>query len=226
MFNKFQFTDGKFSTAKEKARFANQFVRFVKSNFDLQKFTKCFYERLMNTCSHIAHYNQNGFYHTWFNTGEDRNKFITRWIENPVYGDPKYTYSDVERALKQWLIDGDWQRKQLNRSLAFDAAIDEKIAIENKRKEGFGSQTHQEFIVAAKSQNTNSFGLHRYIMVARDGTAWAVLRTLSFPWETNQILQVPLVKGEATWGSFGVECPEKISNPEPELLEKIWANAA
>ncbi len=43
----------------------------------------------------------NGFYQTWFTCDKDRLEFL-RWASrHPCYDDPKFTFSDVERAIKQ-----------------------------------------------------------------------------------------------------------------------------
>lgn len=128
--------------------------------------------------------------------------------------------------LQKWLIDGNWRQKQAKRSFQFDSIQSDNIAKEEARKKALGDTVYQEFAVGAKSQNTNSFGLNQYIVVARDGSAWRVHRSVSYPWRVNQIIQVPLVKGEPNWGAMNVEVPQRISNPAPELLEEIWSLVA
>lgn len=103
MFTTEQFTPTKFSTAQEKAKFANHFKRFVESGFNKNLFYKWFYQRLSMSFGHIAHYNLEGFYVTWFERPEDQIAFIQHTLEHPCYGDPHFTYSDVEKALIEWL---------------------------------------------------------------------------------------------------------------------------
>ena len=81
---------------------------------------------------------------------------------------------------------------------------------------------HQEFIVVAKSSGTNSFGLHGYILVARDGSAWEVGRTLCFPWQAGQVINVQLSQGRPVFE--GCEIPERKPNCPPEVVKKIWKN--
>jgi hypothetical protein len=105
--NKFtaeMFTPTEWSTAADKAKFANHFVRFVQSGFKETMFPKWFYKQLSMTFGHIAHYNKNGFYSTWFATPDARVDFIKNCIAWGAYGDPEYTYCDVENALKAWLV--------------------------------------------------------------------------------------------------------------------------
>jgi hypothetical protein len=97
-----------------KADWANRFVRFVQSGFKWSLFTKGFYSRLSMCRGHIAHYDRHGFYDEWFSTPERRADFLELWANAPVYGDPKYTYSDVERALSSWLKDGPLVEKYRN----------------------------------------------------------------------------------------------------------------
>ena len=86
-------------------RFAQQFVRFVESDFAAKHFNDRFYRRLSNTFGHIAHYNRAGFWEVFFTTTADKVRFLEQTLQHPCYGDPAWTYSDVERALQQWLHD-------------------------------------------------------------------------------------------------------------------------
>jgi hypothetical protein len=97
------FTPTKWDGAKEKARFAKQFVRFVKSDFNERQFTQAFYKRLSLTFGHIAHFNRHGFYETFFASTAGKVRFLWQTLRHPCWGDPTYTYSDVERALQSWL---------------------------------------------------------------------------------------------------------------------------
>ncbi len=110
-----QFTPTQWDTASAKAWFANHFMRFVVEGFPSQLFTKRFYRRLSNTFGHIAHYDQHGFWETFFTTTADKVRFLEQTLQHPCYGDPEWTYSDVERALRYWLrtknILGRYQRQ-------------------------------------------------------------------------------------------------------------------
>jgi hypothetical protein len=65
------------------------------------------YQRLSNMFGHIAHYDIHGFYSTWFTDI----KSCRDWVEHITgswlagIGDPRFTWSDVEKALVQWLMD-------------------------------------------------------------------------------------------------------------------------
>lgn len=98
-----QFTPTKWDTAAQKAKFANHFVRFVEGGFKPTLFYDWFYKRLSNCFGHIAHYNRGGFYGTWFKTLPGRRDFLVNATKFPCYGDPTFTYSDVERALAAWI---------------------------------------------------------------------------------------------------------------------------
>jgi hypothetical protein len=96
------FTPTKFSSAEDKAKFANQFVAFVSADCPESKFHRWFYQRLCQMFRHIAHFNANGFYEEWFSSAEKRRQFLEQALSSPTYGDPKWTWSDVERALQCW----------------------------------------------------------------------------------------------------------------------------
>ena len=97
------FTPTQWETAKDKAAFVNRFVRFVESDFAEKHFTEKFYQRLSNTFGNIAHYNRGGFWSEFFTTTADKVRFLEMTFHYPCYGDPAWTYSDVERALQAWL---------------------------------------------------------------------------------------------------------------------------
>lgn len=102
-----QFTTSKqyFGEDKDKARFANHFVRFVRSDFKRTLFPKWFYTRLSMTFGHIAHYNLEGFYTTFFETTEAKVQFLRECAAWHCWGDPAWTYSDVEKALQPFVRD-------------------------------------------------------------------------------------------------------------------------
>ena len=100
-----QFTPTKFSTAEDKAKFANQFIKFVESKFSLEQFPEWFYNRLSMTFGYIAHNDRMGFYNTFFTTVMDRIDFIKHTIHADCFGQPEFTYSDVEKALIKWIKD-------------------------------------------------------------------------------------------------------------------------
>ena len=105
-----QFTPTEWDTAAQKAKFANQFVKFVSGGFQIKHFPKWFYKRLSNTFGHIAHYNLAGFYSTFFDNTEGKLRFISMCLSGGGYGGPEYTYCDVERALKKWMRRSDIEK--------------------------------------------------------------------------------------------------------------------
>ncbi len=104
-FNPTQFIPTQFNTSEDKAKFANQFVRFVQSDFKKSLFPEWFYRRLSDSFGHIDHGNQNGFYETFFTAPKGKVDFIRICQWGGGYVDSVRDYSDVEKALKQWLID-------------------------------------------------------------------------------------------------------------------------
>lgn len=104
-FHASQFTPTQFSTSEDKAKFANHVVRFVTTGYRRSLFTKAFYNRLSMCFGHIAHYNQAGFYAAWFEDRESQLRFLQKVARWRSYGDPAFTFSDVERALHSWLAE-------------------------------------------------------------------------------------------------------------------------
>lgn len=97
-----QFTEGTYSTAREKAAVANAFVRFVESGFSREKFTRALYRALSNMWGDIAYYDANGFYSYWFTSTWKVKEFLLH-TQAPSYDDPVYSWSDVERVLGKWV---------------------------------------------------------------------------------------------------------------------------
>ena len=96
-----EFVPTKFSSAQDKADFGNAFLRFIESEWARTAFSRSFYNRLSMCFSHIAHYDAAGFYETWFTSDSDRLKFLRHTLAWPCWGDPEFTFCDVERAIQQ-----------------------------------------------------------------------------------------------------------------------------
>ena len=96
-----EFMPTKFSTAQDKAEFGNALLHFTESEWARTAFSKSFYNRLSMCFSHIAHYDAAGFYETWFTSDTDRLRFLRHTLAWPCWGDPEYTFCDVERAIQQ-----------------------------------------------------------------------------------------------------------------------------
>ena len=104
MFTSDMFTATQWASAEEKARFANHYVKFVTDGFKQSQFTKWFYNHLANRFGHIAHHDKAGFYEEWFSTPERQEEFIKNALDWPCYGEATWTFSDVEKQLKRWLL--------------------------------------------------------------------------------------------------------------------------
>ncbi len=99
-----QFTATKWASTEDKAKWANHFVRFAESDFKETLFYKDFYTQLSNMFHHIAEFNRQGFYSVWFSTDQNKIRFLKRCLESASYGDPSYTWSDVESVIRQWVF--------------------------------------------------------------------------------------------------------------------------
>ena len=97
------FTPTQCYTSADKQKFAKTFIRFLNSGCNFNIFSKEFYNHLSNCMGHIAHFNRHGFYSEWFASNYKRASFISHWLSHPIYGDPEYTFSDVERFLQGWI---------------------------------------------------------------------------------------------------------------------------
>lgn len=100
--------DAKFMTADEKGKVLKQWIRFIRNGFQLHDFTDKLYKHLSLHCSFIAHYNLQGFYHTYFEQPETTAKFLTQFDRNRGYRSVEYggyswindaEYSDLNQAM-------------------------------------------------------------------------------------------------------------------------------
>lgn len=102
-----EFSATKWHTTKDKADMANKITRFILNGFQRPSFNKEMYKRVSCMFGHIAEYDMHNFYLTWF----DDDAACQRWVQNVlrggvlgfIVGDPTWTWSDVERALQQWM---------------------------------------------------------------------------------------------------------------------------
>jgi hypothetical protein len=96
-----EFVPTKFSTAQDKADFGNSLLHLIEFEWALALFSKSLYNRLSMCFGHIAHVDRIGFYETWFTSDADRLRFLRHTLDWPCWGDPEFTFCDVERAIKQ-----------------------------------------------------------------------------------------------------------------------------
>jgi hypothetical protein len=102
-FNAAEFTPTQWARAEDKAKFSNTLMKFIANEFQRQSFTKPLYQRLSNSFGHIAHRNLDGFYGAFFERDTDKVVFLEQTLSWPHFGDPTFTFSDVERAVKRRL---------------------------------------------------------------------------------------------------------------------------
>ncbi len=118
------FVPTQWDSSEQKAKFANALLTFVAQDFPRSKFHKSLYDRLSSTFGHIAHYNRDQFYDHFFLTAKDKLEFLEQCVEWPCYGDPTFTYSDVERAVGARL-----------RKSQVVAILNSQVAVERRRRE-------------------------------------------------------------------------------------------
>jgi hypothetical protein len=93
-------TPTKWSSAEDKAKFGSALLKFIAADFPKTAFKKPLYNRLSNTFGHIAHYDLNGFYTEFFEDTAGKIEFLQQTLQWPCWGDPAYTYCDVERLIQ------------------------------------------------------------------------------------------------------------------------------
>lgn len=82
------------------------------------------------------------------------------------------------------------------------------------------------FRVVSVSIKPNSFGLYGHVLVARDGTAYEVARSIgpwNKPWTKGTDISVPTDEnGVPTWAIAGAEIPRKLDKPPVAVLCEIF----
>lgn len=92
--------DAPFLSAKDKQLVLKHWGKFLAGGLKWERFTKALYEHLTLHCAFIAHYDRQGFYHTYFIDGDDTVRFLrqfqggrsveygyTHWLSCADYGD-------------------------------------------------------------------------------------------------------------------------------------------
>lgn len=112
-------------SAEEKDKVLKDWTRFIENDFSKNRFTKSLYDHLIQHCSFIAHYNQAGFYNSYFADPEDTIRFMRQF-------DREHDCISVEYGMKYWLNAEDYA--DINNAMV-DALSEYKGSIYPKLKE-------------------------------------------------------------------------------------------
>jgi len=96
------FSDVEFMTAKEKELVLKNWETFLKYGLKKEHFTKRLYEHLHLHSGFIAHYDVHGFYSTYFESGENTERFFEHFCTYTAqnYG-ANIDYDDLNTAMRQ-----------------------------------------------------------------------------------------------------------------------------
>jgi hypothetical protein len=134
-----EFTPTQSDSAEDKAKFANALMKFIANEFPRQSFTRSLYQRLSNTFGHIAHSSLDGFYGAFFERDLDKVVFLEQTLSWPHFGDPTFTFSDVERAVKRRLRAA--KAIDIFRLREADATRRRELAMLARLQEKYGART-------------------------------------------------------------------------------------
>ena len=148
----------KFSTAADKAEFGNTLLRFIESEWAPALFTKSFYNRLSMCFGHIAHYCRSQFYEEWFSSLDAQVRFLKHTLRFPCYGDPEYTFSDVERAIQREIVDRNYLARYELRLTEEQQANDLALLrqLESKYRAPVGERDQEPRITAPSADQTRA----------------------------------------------------------------------
>jgi hypothetical protein len=134
-----EFTPTQWASAEDKAKFANALMKFIANEFPRGSFTRSLYQRLSNTFGHIAHGSLDGFYGAFFERDLDKVVFLEQTLSWPHFGDPTFTFSDVERAVKRRLRAA--KAIDIFRLLEADATRRRELATLARLQEKYGARS-------------------------------------------------------------------------------------
>ena len=105
------FVATKWDGPEEKMKCYNWLKKFMLAGCPKKMWRKGAYNWLyLHLFGHIAHYNMYGFWETWFEREHTCHKWVDDIARRDCYGDPTWTWSDVEVAIKNWLKNGNLER--------------------------------------------------------------------------------------------------------------------
>ncbi len=91
------FKDTESMTAREKELVLKNWDKFLKQGLQKNYFTKRLYHHLYLYCGFIAHYDLGGFYSTYFDAGEDTQRFFGHFCNHTTTRD----WNDINTAMKE-----------------------------------------------------------------------------------------------------------------------------
>ncbi|KXV23187.1 hypothetical protein [Gluconobacter oxydans] len=97
-------TATQFSDTVEKTKIGNALLSFIARGFPQSAWNRTLYNRLSQMFGHIAHYDIHGFWGAQFSTTQARLGFLRGIVLYGCYGDPAWTWSDVERDIRNRII--------------------------------------------------------------------------------------------------------------------------
>jgi hypothetical protein len=96
------FTDAEFMTAQQKEAVLKDWERFLRHRLKRTHFTRNLYEHLHLHCGFIAHYNIHGFYSTYFEAGQDIERFFEQFCSFAARNSGTLAeYDDLHAAMRE-----------------------------------------------------------------------------------------------------------------------------
>ena len=95
------FKNTEFMTAREKELALKHWEKFLKQGLQKHHFTKRLYHHLYLHCGFIAHYDLSGFYSTYFEAGQDTERFFKHFcIQSAQNHGANIDYGDLNTAMR------------------------------------------------------------------------------------------------------------------------------
>jgi hypothetical protein len=119
------FTDAQFMTAQEKALVLKDWERFLGHGLRKAHFTRRLYQHLHLHCGFIAHYNIDGFYSTYFEAGQEIERFFEHFCSYTAQNFGAYAeYDDLHVAMR-----GTFDRHKSSITHQVEEDVNRRIAV-------------------------------------------------------------------------------------------------
>ena len=107
---------------------------------------------------HNAHYNRTQFYEEWFSSLAAQVRFLKHTLRFPCYGDPEYTFSDVERAIQREIVNRNYLARYELRLAEEQQATDLALLrqLESKYWTPVGERDQEPRITAPSADQTRA----------------------------------------------------------------------
>jgi hypothetical protein len=129
--------------------------------------------------------------------------------------DSGYDLNFIRGQLVGWLkaVDADIEDQDRFKQQAFEQIREEDLQ-------------RNEFVTAAISTNVNSFGLHQFVFISRNGEVWTALKNRAYALHEKGDLFCMDEDRATSLSKDSYECPEQQKDAPAAVVEEVWTTLA